>query len=320
MKNNTPKILLWAALALCAGSAFFYLRAGTIQPAAGCLFGAVAALYVAALLQQRALECTREELKTARDDEKEQQMLREREREEAQAATRAQMEEFRSLISHEIRMPISIIQGYADMLANGIVDDEDKKREYLLKISEHTHLISDALSQQLRTIEDKRNTIAVRQRIDAVDLLQQAAADMKTVASDSGITIQTLSSQPEIPMDADRFRLNKALFNIIENSCKYMGRPGLITLRADCGEDWVSLDVKDDGLGLPAEEAAHIFERSYQGSNAAGGHGHGLFLVREAAVAHNGTVEAHSAPGMGMDIKIMLPRWLPSEEKTDGNR
>lgn len=137
---------------------------------------------------------------------------------------------------------------------------------------------------------------------------------MEKVAADSGVVIQTLSAQDEIEMDADRFQLNKAIFNIIENSCKYMGRPGLVTLRAGCDENSVTITVKDDGLGLPSDETAHIFEFNYQGSNGRTGHEHGLYLVKETISAHRGTISASSAPGLGMEIRIVLPRWKQPEE------
>ncbi len=312
MKTRPQTILLWTVFAFCAvGSALCLLYYGEAVYALLFMLGAFAALVCRTVILRRELLAARKDAADARAAQEQQKLETERQIAASRAETRARMEEFRSLLSHQIRMPLSVVQGYADMLVKGIVDDDEKKQEYLQKISEHTSLISETLSQQLRTIEDKGEAAAKRQRLDLVELLQQAAADMEAIAADSGVRIQTITAEDKIEMDADRFQLNKALFNIIENSCKYMGRPGLVTLRAECGEDWVAINVKDDGLGLPAEEAEHIFERNYQGSNSSGGHGHGLYLVRNAVEAHGGTVEAHSAPGLGMEIRMTMPRWNP---------
>lgn len=320
MEKRMQVILLWAAFTIFAAGGVLFLLRGDMLEGLLCMFGAFAALIARMALLRGAAKTARRAAWKAEADRAAQQRETERQIEESRAETRAQMEEFRSLLSHQIRMPLSVVQGYADMLVQGIVEEEDKKQEYLSKISGHTRLISEALSQQLRTIEDARDAAAKLQRLDVAELLRQAAADMEAIAADNGVTIQVLTAQDEIWMDADRFQLNKALFNIIENSCKYMGRPGIVTLRANCGEDWVSISVKDDGLGLTQEETAHIFERGYQGSNGGSGHGHGhgLYIVRNAVEAHRGRVEAHSALGLGMEIKMTLPRqWKePEAEET----
>ena len=108
-------------------------------------------------------------------------------------------------------------------------------------------------------------------------------------------------------MRADTYLLSRVLFNLLENALKYMGRPGAITIRVLKLESNASILVQDDGLGLPAEETAHIFEPNYQGSNHVGGQGYGLYLVRRAIEGHGGTVSAQSAPGRGMGISITLP-------------
>ena len=108
-------------------------------------------------------------------------------------------------------------------------------------------------------------------------------------------------------MRADAYLLNRVLFNLLENALKYMGRPGVITIRIRRQGDSVSLLVQDDGMGLPSEETAHIFEPNYQGSNHVGGQGYGLYLVRRAIEGHGGTVSAQSAPGRGLGISMTLP-------------
>ena len=108
-------------------------------------------------------------------------------------------------------------------------------------------------------------------------------------------------------MRADTYLLNRVLFNLLENALKYMGRPGVITIRILRQGDSASLLVQDDGLGLPAKETAHIFEPNYQGSNHVGGQGYGLYLVRRAIEGHGGTVSAQSAPGRGLGISMTLP-------------
>lgn len=227
------------------------------------------------------------------------------------------IEQFRSVLSHQLRMPLSIVQGYADILMRDIVTDEDTKKEYLGKIVEHTQTISEILTKQLSAYRNTNKIVPVFMEIDLIDLLERAGDDMQTVARNNGIQIQTLSPVDSFIIEADPYQLNKAIFNIIENSIKYMGREGHITIFTDCRDDDVTITIKDDGFGLDSEETNHIFELNYQGSNKAAGHGHGLYLAKNAAEIHGGSISASSAPGMGMSIKINLPVHQPEDEKEE---
>ena len=227
----------------------------------------------------------------------------------AKAASLEELEDFRSVLSHQLRMPLSIVQGYADILIKGLVSDEDAKREYLQKIVDRTQYISELLSNQLSIHRNVDEIKPVFDEIDLISLLRRAAEDMQTVAKNQGIEIQSISAVDSLIIEADAHQLNKVVFNIIENSLKYMGREGRVNIVTEqLGKNAV-ITIKDDGLGLDSEETSHIFELSYQGSNkiTGHGHGHGLYLAQRATEAHGGTISATSSPGMGMAIKITLP-------------
>ena len=221
--------------------------------------------------------------------------------------TRDTLENFRSTLSHQLRMPLSIVQGYADLLARDMVPDDETQKNYLGKIVEHSSLMGNVLSTQFSANRSFEKIIPVFSKIDIINLIHQTGNDMQSIALSHGIHIQTLSTHESLIIDADVIQLNKIFFNLLENSIKYMGREGLVTIYTDCDDDNVVITVTDNGLGLPAEETSHIFEYSYQGSNKAGGNGHGLFYVKKATEVHGGTISATSAPGMGMSIRISLP-------------
>ncbi len=222
-------------------------------------------------------------------------------------ATRDSLEDFRSVLSHQIRLPLSIVQGYAELLARNMVEDDDAKQTYLDKIVEHCSYISKVLSDQLSANRSFEVINPVFNRVDIVGFIRQTGEEMRALALSHGIQIQTLSTQDSLYIDADAVQLNKIFYNILENSIKYMGREGLITIYTDCDDGYLCITITDNGLGLSSEETSHIFEYSYQGSNKAGGSGHGLFLVKKAVEAHFGTISAASSIGMGMSIRISLP-------------
>ena len=219
----------------------------------------------------------------------------------------AEMDAFRSSLSHSLRMPVAIIQGYADLLSSGVVTESSVRDEYLRKISDRSQYMTETITRQFSSVETLDSSKLHYSQFDLLTLVRQAAADMQTAAADHGITIQVISSEGQLPISADAYLLNRVFFNVLENALKYMGRPGTVTIRAVPEGENISVRIQDDGMGLPAEETAHIFESNYQGSNHIGGQGYGLYLVKRAVECHGGTISAQSAPGRGMGITMILP-------------
>lgn len=230
--------------------------------------------------------------------------------EQLRLSSHKELERFRSDLAHGLRMPIAIVQGYAELLQGDLISDPAVQKEYLGKIMQRTRYMSEALSRQFSAQDVMEGAALNYQRIDLIKLVRQAVDDMQTAAARQGVVIQIVSAQDNIEIEADVYQLNRVFFNLIENAIKYMGRDGVITIRITQQGEQVSIMVKDDGLGLPSEEVEKIFDLEYQGSNHSGGSGHGLYLVRDAVVAHGGAISAESAPGRGMGIFITLPASL----------
>ncbi len=233
-------------------------------------------------------------------------------REEAQkrqAQTKEKLAAFYSKASHSLRVPISVVQGYADLLGSGLIQDESVRREYLNKIRERTEYMSTVLGQLLAEARVQTDlSIAFWDRFDLVELLRQITGDMQEAALKLGTTIRLVSEVRRLPFEGDRTRLTRAFYNILENSLKYMNAAGRITVTLSVVEGkQVFLVFKDDGAGMDREEAEHVFELNYQGSNGGQGNGMGLYLVYVTALAHHGSVSARSAPGAGMTIRMLLP-------------
>lgn len=229
-------------------------------------------------------------------------------------AGREELETFRSTLAHSLRMPIAIIQGYAELLSGSVVEDPETRMAYLDKIIQRSRDMSDIVSRQLSAAPGDQISLSCTE-IDLLELVRQVASDIQTAAQEQQVSIQVLSQEERLPAEMDAFLLNRTLFNLLENALKYMGRPGVVTIRVleEDGET-VSIVVQDDGMGLSPEETARVFEMNYQGSNGGRGEGHGLFLVKRAVEAHGGTVSAQSSPGRGMRVALKLPRRQPPEK------
>lgn len=306
-------ILLSAALA-CAGAGCAVRYLGSPPPDGVSLL----LLLAAPVLLAVAVVLLSQELKGARAETAALTARMETQRQEAEAALldlqvqsehqiRREVESFRSSLSHSVRVPLSIIQGYAELLCGGLVPNEDTRMEYLNKIVQRSHYMSNILSRQISEARSEADIVLSTTDLELVGMLRQAAEDFQTGADLRGIHIQVLSTQGQVELVADSLQLTKAFYNLVENSVKYMGREGMITIRVWEENGTARIIFQDDGLGLDAEEARHIFEPGYQGSNRSGGHGHGLYLVRRIIQAHGGEVSAESSPGLGMSILITLP-------------
>jgi len=272
--------------------------------------GAVISLVGAALVA--VLLTTVQRRQTAEQEEQDtamalQEKAHKRELEQVRSACRQEMEAFRSSLSHSLRMPVAIIQGYAELLAGGMVTNPQVQKEYLEKIVQRSQYMSDVMSRHFSAEEAIDSGNLSYGKLDLLELVRQVAADIQAAAREQNVAVQVVSPEEALPMTADAYLLNRAMFNLLENSLKYMGRPGVVTIRVLRNGEQVSILVQDDGLGLSAEETEHIFERQFQGSNRTDGGGYGLYLVKQTVEAHGGTISAQSAPGRGMGITAVIP-------------
>lgn len=237
----------------------------------------------------------------------EQEKLRSIQREKELKAEQLKREEqLRSAISHELRMPLSIIQGYTELLTR---DDLERaqRQEYLDKILQRTKFINDTLARHMLNSRERAISSPDCHQMDLVALTRQITLDLSNVLGNKGIGIQCVSTQDELWVKADRDLLGKIFYNLAENAGKYMGREGLIVIRLSQVGDQAQVIFQDDGMGLAEDETGRIFDLSYQGSNRRGGQGHGLYLVKRSIQAQGGDVSASSRPGQGMTITFTLP-------------
>ena len=107
--------------------------------------------------------------------------------------------------------------------------------------------------------------------------MQKVIADMQDAAQKLGIRIELSSGCRKLPFEGDRTRLTRSFYNILENSLKYMNTAGKIMVTVSVVDNQVLIVFKDSGAGMDREEAEHIFELNYRGSNSVQGNGMGLY-------------------------------------------
>jgi PAS domain S-box-containing protein len=216
-----------------------------------------------------------------------------------------------SLVSHEMRTPLTAIQGMTELLANYDVDGT-RRREMSLAINDEVKRLTRMIGEYLDITRLESGATGMRLspvRVDA--LLERILILMEPVAAGRKIRLARRfdSELPAILADADL--LARAVENLISNAIKYSPEGTEVTVAAHAEEDFLVIEVSDRGYGIPAPDLERIFEKFYRVPRVqdAGtpGTGLGLALVREIAELHRGSVAVKSEVGQGSTFTLRIP-------------
>lgn len=221
--------------------------------------------------------------------------------------------EFVGIASHELKTPVSVIEGYAEMMEDGLYGPVTKKQaETLQYLREQTRGLTERVNQllSLSRFEARGPQLSIRkERLRAI--LEDLRQGFAPLASQKGIrfSVDVDPSAPEtIEVDSDRVR-HELLGNVLSNAFKFTPSGGQVAVRAWRRRKEVVFEVRDTGEGIPASQLPYIFHKYYQAGYQTGkvGTGLGLAIAREVAEWHGGTIEVRSAPGEGTVFRICLP-------------
>ena len=223
--------------------------------------------------------------------------------------------EFISVASHELKTPLNVIGGYAELLDDGVYGPlEPKQHEALESIQDQTRTLTDLVNQLLDLSRIEAGGFRVElMDVESAELFGAVRRMFEPLAKQKRIDFD-VTVAPDFPnimrADPDRIR-NEVVGNLLSNAFKFTPEGGSIRVRAFDGADGkIGIDVQDTGGGIPQEELAHIFDKFYQvGAEArAQGSGLGLAIAREIVEAHGGAVSAESVHGKGTTFHIVLPK------------
>ncbi len=219
---------------------------------------------------------------------------------------------FVSMASHEFRTPLTVIDGHARRLDKikdtvkpaEIAERAGKMRSAVLRM---THLIDNLLNSS-RLIDGGAELYLQPADIDMTALLQEVCQLHREMVPTAQIAERFLGLP--MPIVGDAKLLFQVFSNLLANAIKYSPAGGAIEVEAEAAPDGVVVAVSDRGIGIPASDLEHLFERYHRGSNVSGivGTGVGLYLVKMAISLHCGTVEVESEEGKGSRFIIRLPR------------
>ena len=233
-----------------------------------------------------------------------------------QQAAQKQMEEmkyrFFTNISHELRTPLTLIIAPLEYLLKK--EENPDTRKQLKTIDRNAHNLLSLVNQLLdfRRIEMKGETLAL-ETFNLKDMLSRIYESFLPMSEEKNIRFDFHCHPETFLVTADSPKIEKVVNNLLSNAFKFTPQGGHVTLKAypepSDGREMAVIQVEDDGIGIPAEEQTHIFERFHQASSHKGntGSGIGLNVAKEYVQMHHGKINVSSSPGKGSRFTVRIP-------------
>ena len=220
--------------------------------------------------------------------------------------------DFVANVSHELKTPLTAIKGFVETLKTSAKDDPLARLRFL-----------DIIDKQAQRLENLVNDLLILSSIESKEVKMNIGAEPldkiihsvislhKKIIEDKGhqITVDIPVDLPKVVVD--RGRMEQVFLNLLDNAVKFTPSGGKISIQARWERPYVCVEVKDNGVGIPAEHLSRVFERFYRADKARsrqdGGTGLGLAIVRQIVSVHQGKIEVESSSGVGSTFRIFLP-------------
>ena len=215
---------------------------------------------------------------------------------------------FVSDASHELRTPIAVIQGYANLLDRWGKEDEKTLTESITAIKDEAESMKELVEQLLFLARGDSNRISLfEESIVLTDIVEEVVNEMRMLGTVQSINIATDSTT----VMADRALIKQALRILVDNAIKYTDPDGQITIAVGTDGSTARLSVEDTGIGISPDILPNVFDRFIRAdesrTRATGGAGLGLSIAQWIATRHNGHMEVLSREGIGTKITFVLP-------------
>jgi two-component system sensor histidine kinase ArlS len=225
-------------------------------------------------------------------------------------ASYQKQKQFVSDASHELRTPISVIQGYAHMLNRWGKNDPKVMEEAIEAIMEETENMKDLVEKLLFIARSDKSTFQLEKTpFDLSSLVSDLIKEFSLIAPKKQFVFKPFASPV---VTADKNRIKEAYRIIMDNAVKYTGSNGVITLSVFLEGNFACVSIADNGPGIPKEELPKIFDRFYsrnRGSKEAESksHGLGLALAKIIVLAHGGKITVKSTLNIGTEFIVKIP-------------
>jgi signal transduction histidine kinase len=208
-------------------------------------------------------------------------------------------------VAHELRTPLSVLQGRLEGLIDGVYARDDRQ---LTELLEETHVLSRLIEDlRILALSDAGALPLQKEPTDVVELVHEVVRSMQPEAGRKSVSLNASSSTEKPIVDLDRVRIREVLTNLVSNALRHSAAGTSVTVSVSEANGSVFVVVRDQGDGMAAEEVARIFDRFYKGASS-GGSGLGLAIAKSIVTAHGGDIRASSEVGKGTTLEFTLPR------------
>ena len=220
--------------------------------------------------------------------------------------------EFVSIVSHQLRAPLSNLRWGLDALITGKEGVTDTQADYLEILKENTARMTKMISDLLTVSRIDQNSLNLaEEEVSVEDLVNQVLNENKFYAEATNIKIELNIEKNIPPVSADPIQLRLAIENLFNNSIKYIKEKGVISISLSRKGNDVLFEIKDSGVGIPEIDQKHIFKKFFRSKNAlrqeTQGTGLGLFICKSIIEKTNGKIGFTSQENEGSVFWFTLP-------------
>jgi signal transduction histidine kinase len=223
-----------------------------------------------------------------------------------------QIRQFSTDVSHELRTPLTAIRGQLEV-ALFTAEKPEQFRDAMVNALEDVEKLSSIVRALLLLSQAESGQLVLqREPLDLSDVVADVVDQFQIPAEEKGVSL-TATLEPGWIASADRTQFERLISNLLSNAVKYTPRGGKVNVHVgrDEKDGWIRMVVKDTGVGIPADNLPHIFDRFYRvrtaQTHAVQGLGLGLSFVAWIVSAHEGTIKAESTLGEGSRFTVRLP-------------
>lgn len=241
---------------------------------------------------------------------------------EMRMAYEVDMREMISNISHDLKTPLTAIEGYAEGIMDGVADTPEKMEKYLKTIYNKANDMTVLVDELSFYSKIDNNTMPYNfKHLNLEQYFNDCISEITLDLEVKGIELGYFNyADKNLMVEADPEQLKRVINNIVGNVVKYIGKSkGILNLRIQEEGDMVRIEFEDNGVGIAKKDLENIFERFYRGDTSRNsskrGSGLGLAIAKKVIEEHGGRIWATSKEGVGTTIYITLHKW----EESDGN-
>jgi signal transduction histidine kinase len=215
-------------------------------------------------------------------------------------------------VSHELKTPLTVIQGHVAAMGEGLAADDPRQTSRRIVAQEAIRLAQLVDNLLLLSRLEMPDFSLERRPVSVEAVVEDAILQLSDLAEARGVSL-SLQREGSLPrIVADRAGLKQVLINLLDNAIKYNREGGAVTVRLDVGGQGVVVKVADTGEGIPAQDLPHVFEKLYRVERRQGryveGSGLGLSIVQRIVEQHGGGISVESRVGEGSTFTVTLPQ------------